>query len=337
MKKKNHGFTLLEMTIAVAIVGVTAASSFGAYRYYIPKAQFSESLKMMEAEAPNVLTANRISACTTTGADQEIKGKYGILTVSGAYKKVSGQTCPTDCTLSYKFNDSDVSPDLVGKIVKADVTAGGHLSKSTTGTTVPVKYIPDGFQAISVASGDNCTALNDGSLSVTTGNLTGSDKSTTATPPPDVITPTDPSGEITPPVNEFDVVKKFPLLATMVVSDNNQGGTSTATIDVKDRSKPAYSEIGNWKVVANGSRLSLDGKNTSAYKIMMKGTSSIQTESDGITICTEGSGCGTGTRYFVIYQYYYKDVLVLSRKIARYPEASEGAGGVMGDILNTTW
>ena len=203
MKNNNSGFTLVELAISIAVTGVIAVSALGSYKYIIPKIQFSESLKMMDSEVPNVLSANAISACTVTGANQTIKGKYGVLTVAGTYKKVSGQSCPAGCTLTYKFNATDVSKKLAGKTVAANVTAGGQLSK-TSATNVNALFVPGRFKAIATASGDSCTTLADGSLTVTNGTLSGTDRATTAAVPTNPLTPTEPSGTITPPPYDYN-------------------------------------------------------------------------------------------------------------------------------------
>lgn len=191
----NRGFTLLELTVAVGIVGVLTVTASSAYVHYVPKAQFSESMKMMDTEAVNVLSANTLGLCTATGTEQIFKGKYGELTVAGTYKKNTGQSCPSGCNLTYKFNTTEVNNQLAGKVVAANITTAGKISK-TSDTNVPDSFIPANFQSIPVSSDDNCASLTDGPLTSTPGNLTGSELATDAIKPIDPITPTDPSGEI---------------------------------------------------------------------------------------------------------------------------------------------
>ncbi len=60
MKKKSEGFTLIELMIVVAIIGILAAVALPAYQNYTRKAQFSETI----LAAANLKTAVVICAQT---------------------------------------------------------------------------------------------------------------------------------------------------------------------------------------------------------------------------------------------------------------------------------
>ena len=134
MKNAQKGFTLIELMIVVAIIGILAAVALPAYQDYTARAQATEGMTLLgglkvplaEAISNNVLA----SACSTAAAvagdaaavppvpavpagalnstnNLVLTGKY----VSGITAAVSGTTC----NLTATFNSTGVSDKLSGK------------------------------------------------------------------------------------------------------------------------------------------------------------------------------------------------------------------------------
>lgn len=161
MKKAQMGFSLIELMIVIAIIGVLAAIALPAYRHYIAKSQVSEVLVMF-ADAKIKVTENLHNGSCTNPSPSEntIKGKYGVGVILGGRAENGNGSVPddnvqaSDCRLKYTFYDEGVSDVLAGEQlfigIGTDQEYNGSYSVVPTqgdgNAPICEKYLPHSFR-----------------------------------------------------------------------------------------------------------------------------------------------------------------------------------------------
>lgn len=147
MKAIQKGFTLIELMIVIAIVGILAAVALPAYQDYTARAQMSEALTLAEGQKAAVVeyysdngTFPNTNASAGIAVASTIKGKY--------VKSVEVKGDATSATITSTMNSTGVNNDIKGKtLVLVGKQNSGSFSWECKKGTVDDKFLPSSCRA----------------------------------------------------------------------------------------------------------------------------------------------------------------------------------------------
>ncbi|MBK7613095.1 MAG: pilin [Burkholderiales bacterium] len=136
MKRIQQGFTLIELMIVVAIIGILAAIALPAYQDYIARSQVSEAFVLIDGQKTLVAEACN-AAGTCTGSNPT------TLAATGKYSAVPAANADGVLTATMGTAASGTSTLVDGETVIVTPTiAGGAITWACTGTLKGTKWAP---------------------------------------------------------------------------------------------------------------------------------------------------------------------------------------------------
>ena len=146
-KQTQAGFTLIELMIVVAIVGILATLAIPAYQDYVARAQMSEALVLadgLKTPVSESFAQEGVCPANTSAVDGidvagNIKGSYvsSVATAAPATTSTTG-----GCTITATMNTTGISAGLVSKTLTLTLATGLSSNTWACKSNAAQKYLP---------------------------------------------------------------------------------------------------------------------------------------------------------------------------------------------------
>ncbi len=145
MKKVQKGFTLIELMIVVAIIGILAAIALPAYQDYMARSQASESVVLLDGARTFIEEKVTVDSAFPTWSDTNAATTAGIK-AQGQYGAISSATQDSTNddagTIVYTFKSSGINKNIQSDTVTYTRTTATGAWACTS--TLASKYKPKG-------------------------------------------------------------------------------------------------------------------------------------------------------------------------------------------------
>lgn len=140
MHASQQGFTLIELMIVVAIIGILAVFALPAYQNIIARGQVSEALNLASGFKSTVA---EVFAQDGTCPENGSNGIPVATTVTGQYvASVTTSSGAEPCTITATMKAAGVSNGIKNGSLILTMNEGGANSWTCTSSTIDQKFLP---------------------------------------------------------------------------------------------------------------------------------------------------------------------------------------------------
>ena len=140
MKTMQKGFTLIELMIVIAIIGILAAIAIPAYQDYTIRAKVSEGISL--ASAAKLAVAETFDSTGTIPGDNTTAGLPAAVSIAG--NNVVSVTVGGSGVITVLYASSGLggTADGTNILITPDYSEPGSMIWDCTGGSTPGKYRP---------------------------------------------------------------------------------------------------------------------------------------------------------------------------------------------------
>jgi type IV pilus assembly protein PilA len=137
----QRGFTLIELMIVVAIIGILAAVAIPAYQDYIARAQVSEAVVLVGKGKTSLAEYFSDRGSWPTDASEVLVNQNGKYTSTTTLGSGAGEST-SSITVTAHIKSSGVNTSITSGQLKLATSDGGKTWNCTTGSNLQARYVP---------------------------------------------------------------------------------------------------------------------------------------------------------------------------------------------------